>query len=699
MAVDDTGDEYGNGNEMDPDASLVKTRYNQGRRTINREVRDYWMNHAFIHGNQWIWMNRSNGTVQVLDTDPDRVQVTANRLWPATRTIMSKVTQRDMTFEVLPTAADDATVRGAALAESVLVDIHAAHDWEQLRANLAMATWKGGTAGICVDWDPNAGSPITDLTAQAPENGEFAGETGENGEYGEREVVFEGDTVETLLTIAEMVVEPGVRNAEKARWWIKVQALPPQQVQAQFNLKKAPPADAASGMTPYSQGSVTENEGIGNQKPDLTLVYTYYERPNPLCKKGRVMVVVDNKTVDGPKPWPFPFSDHLNFALAFETEVESRWTGDSVVTMARPMQVLYNLAQSSITEHIKNAGNARMAVPQSAIELMENLTDLPGEMFPYADGMATPSWLSPPAMPNWWLEQPDRLAMVMDDLLGVHDVSRGVTPSNIESGYGLSILTENDNTPVGKMVKSQAGCFSKVASMVLELYSDMVEAKRPAVVTAPGQPPESMDWSGRDLEGQTRAIIPIDSIIPRSRAAMQQTADKMLQMQLITSYEEYAAIAELPGAASMIDRLKPDVAKARRENAQLALGFAVIPADFDDHAAHIAEHNVFRKSVKYERLPEEVQSLIGLHIQAHNTMAAEQMGNAQAGVAISPALAAVPRADGGPSLDAAALSAGDLSPLSVPQLAENLPGDDSLAAQEGVPGADGAAGPVPSAMM
>ena len=655
----------------DTNASLVRKRFDAGRNSTRREVRDYWMNHAFIHGRQWIYLNPNNGTVQTLAMDPDRVQVTANRLWPASRTIISKVTQRDLVFEVLPTAADDATVRGAALAEAVLEDVHIGHDWESLRENLAWATWKGGTAAICVDWDPNAGSPITIPSALG---GEPGGEPEEREMQGD-DPVFEGDTVETLLTIAEMVVEPGVRDAEKARWWVKVQALPPEQVQAQFNLAKAPPADATAGDNPFAQRNYNDGETTGNQIPDLTLVLTYYERPNQLCKDGRVIVVVDNKVVDGPKKWPFPFKDRLNFAICYETPVESRWTGETVVTMARPMQVLYNLAQSSITEHIKNAGNARMAVPQSAIDLMDNLSDIPGEMFPYQDGMAVPSWLSPPAMPNWWLEQPDRIAMVLDDLLGVHDVSRGVTPSNIESGYGLSILSENDNTPVGKMVKSQAACFAKVARLVLELYEDMVVAKRPAVVVAPGQPPENHNWSGADLEGQTRAVIPIDTIIPRSRAAMQQTADKMMQMKLIGSFEEYAAIAELPGARSMVDRLKPDVAKARRENAQMALAEVCVPADFDDHAAHIQEHNVFRKSVKFERLPSSVQEMIAQHIQAHSTLAGEQAGSLHAGAAISPMAATIPRADGAPTLSAEQLPPDALSPTAVPANADALNAD------------------------
>ena len=95
---------------------------------------------------------------------------------------MSKVTQREMQFEVLPTAADDATVRGAALAESVLEDIRIGHDWEALRERLALAAWKGGTAAICVDWDPNAGSPITDQTAFVASERPEPGEAEEEGE-------------------------------------------------------------------------------------------------------------------------------------------------------------------------------------------------------------------------------------------------------------------------------------------------------------------------------------------------------------------------------------------------------------------------------------------------------------------------------------------------------------------------------------
>ena len=87
-------------------------------------------------------------------------------------------------------------MRGAALAESVLADVHDGHDWESLRERLAWATWKGGTAAICVDWDPNAGSPISNQTALVEETPDEPGEYEISGD----DPVFDGDTVETLLT-------------------------------------------------------------------------------------------------------------------------------------------------------------------------------------------------------------------------------------------------------------------------------------------------------------------------------------------------------------------------------------------------------------------------------------------------------------------------------------------------------------------
>ena len=104
---------------------------------------------------------------------------------------------------------------------------------------------------------------------------------------------------------------------------------------------------------------------------------------------------------------------------------------------------------------------------------------------------------------------------------------------------------------------------------------------------------------------------------------MQAMAEKMVQMGLEQDIETFSARVELPGQREFLDRARPDVAKARRENSWMAVNKVCIPADFDDHTVHIPEHNVFRKSARYERMTQEQRIIVDDHIQAHSTMAAE----------------------------------------------------------------------------
>lgn len=610
-------------------AVYIKNQYAKGVHSVRDFLHEYWLNHAFLLGHQWLWFNPETRRLDELPRDPDRIQATVNRMRANSRSLMAKLTQRKLQFDVLPTAVDDATVRGARIAESAIEQTAHDHDWEHKREEAAWLCWKGGTAGICVDWDPNAG----DMIAVSADNKE----------------VYHGDSVETVLSIAEMVVEPGAHNGEKANWWIKCQALPPTQVQALYNLPELPAADINAGLSPFQQKLlVSTMNRNGGQLVDLTMVLTYYERPNHMRPEGGVAVVVNDHLVDGPKPWPFPWKSHLNLFLSRETLVEHRWAGDTVLNQARGIQVLLNAAESAISEHMKLAGNARLFVPQSSIDVMEQLTDLPGELVPWPDGIAPPSWEAPPQMPPWWIEQPDKLAQMMDDIMGVHDVSRGEAPPNIQSGYGLSILSEQDESPITRLSKELATMWGKVASACLKVFEQEITAKRESVITGGGHVPETARWSGKDLQGQTRAEVPLDAVLPRSRAAMQAMATNMMQMGVITDFAQFAKIAELPGQHELIEAINPDVARARRENALMSQGRQAVPMEIDDHEIHMREHRNDMKSPRFDLMPEDEKQLYYDHIQAHETMAAEAAGRAAAKTSVSPILGASPSREGQP---------------------------------------------------
>ncbi len=608
---------------------FVKDRYEQGLASVRSELQDYWVNHAYLMGHQWLFYNTQNQRLDEMPRDPDRVQATINRLRANTRTIMSKFMQREMTYEVLPNAADDATVRGARIAESAIRSTAAAHNWETLREMAGYAAWKGGSAALFLDWDPQAGVQV----------GEVKGRP-----------VYTGDTKESLASIAEFVVEPGARDAETARWVIRAQALPPGEVMSTYRLDKMPAADATAGLSAFQSKLLLSGVGHREDSPNLTLVLTYLERPNPQTPKGRYAVIVGDEMVFGPNPWPFPWKDHLNFVLIRETPNETRWPGNTILTQAIPVQTAYNASWSSIIEHLKLAGNARLFLPQSAIDMIEQLSDLPGEVVPYPDGTEPPQWQAPPQMPGWVIQQPEKLALEMDDIMGVHAVSRGSAPVNIESGYGLSVLAEEDSSPIGRLLKETAHAFGKLGSMVLKLKEQMVVQTDKAIVRTPGQAAESVEYTGKDLQGQTDVTVPLDAILPRSRAAQQAMADKLLQMGVIASFDQYARVAELPDQFHLTEAINPDIAKARRENALMAQGQVQLPAEIDEHVTHMAEHRTFMKSPRFANMSVEEQQVYYDHVQAHETMMVQTIARQRARAAIDPALGAMPDRTGAPAL-------------------------------------------------
>lgn len=645
----------------------VRRLYDDGLKAQRRTSQDYWLNHAFLQGHQWLFVDRTTRTLKELPRDEDRYRATINRLAAATRSIMSKYTQRELAFEVIPSEATDAANTGARLGESVLEGVRKSHSWETKRETAGLAAWKGGTSAICVDWDPNAGDPLFTNGMESAED---------YGTEGEPETVSEGDSVETVLSAAEFIVQPGVKDGKLGRYWIKALAVPPSEVQATYKMAKPPPADATAGLTPFSAKLLASHisPDSSDERPELTLVLTYYERPNPRNKKGTVAVVVNNKFVDGPKPWPFPWTDRLNLAIHRETIDETKAFGSTVLSEARGPQVAINAAWSNILEHLKNAGNARLVVDAMNANLMEDFTDLPGETLLEQTGSNPTHWLSPADIGQQAYRIIEELRTELDDILGNHDVSRGSTPNNIESGYGLSILAEQDNSPTTRLVKDSAIMWSEVATMVLRLYQQETKHTRKTTIKKDSRGPKTVKWTGDSFCGQTDASIPLDGILPRSRAAQMAVAEKFVQMGLVTDLSIAAKIAELPGQEDLLAAVNPDLHRAQEENYMLAQGRPAVVAFFDNHETHIRAHTEEMKNMGWDQTDQAIKDMFIQHLQQHETIASEAAGAAQARAQVSPLAATAPNAQQIPTIAPGELPPGAAADDQLPQGEQAPPG-------------------------
>lgn len=646
-------------------ASWVTDQWRQADGVLNIERRDYWFNTSFYEGDQWVYWSPAN-EVATWPAPNGRLQATVNKIRPNVTTNHARLLKRKLVFEVPAKEADDATVGSARLGEHILEACRKQAHWEDTRRVNLLNEDLGGTSAVVVEWDPQKGDEL----GVDPETGE---------------VVYGGDVCITPLSIAEFTLEPGSMRAQDARWMIICKAHTPHQVKEMFGLSKTPAADGRTGVGPLQRRLTSSRTGLSNAK--LTLVYTYYERPSGQSD-GRHMVVVNGEVVRD-EPWPYPF-EHLPVYVFRQVAMPKRWTGTTNLNDARKLQVQLNMAFSQIMETLKNAGAAKLFIPDQAGVDADDITDAPGQIL-YYDGTSSgpPAYVSGAPIPPSYFEHLQRLEDKIDDIMFVHGISRGQAPGDRNSGLALSVLAEKDETPLGIVAQDQAEGWGAIGSMVLKLYEAYVTETRKSVVQSfPGAPPLSQTWTGKMLQGQTDVHVPLDAVMPSSRAAQQAWVTQLAtQFPMLPQFQDpvmLSRLLDLPNSDEFAQTIDADVSKAEMENHLLSANEPILPESFDDHAKHIAEHNRFRKSRKYVYADAAVKKLIDNHVLAHMQLASEEAANQAQLEAKAPGLSQVPQDNEPP---------GSLVP---PDKVEQNPGSGGMAPPN--PNAFGQAIPGPQPM-
>src|SRR5207302_1432884 len=122
------------------------------------------------------------------------------------------------------------------------------------------------------------------------------------------------------------------------------------------------------------------------------------------------------------------------------------------------------------------------------------------------------------------------------DIMFVHATSRGEASFDRASGQALALLAEKDDSPLGLMAFEESQRWSEIGSYVLRVYERKVGETRTVQVqprlAQPGQVRQSK-WSGKKLKGQTRVVVPLETTLPTSQAAMQAFARDLYDRGII----------------------------------------------------------------------------------------------------------------------------------------------------------------------
>lgn len=420
--------------------------------------------------------------------------------------------------------------------------------------------------------------------------------------------------------------------------------------------------------TTTSANSILEegylNLAIGSQGPDSCIVYESWIKPGAtqLLPEGGVVITVDDKLVSIVRGWPY---DHGMYPYTkFEHIPTSTFYGDSPLVDTNSLQKEYNTLRSEVSEAGRRMARPGLLVAKGSL-VPSQITNEPGIIIQYRPGLPKPEPIPLSPLPQYYLDQQDRLLSDWEDLTGQHEVSKGTAPPGVTAGTAINYLQEKDDQYLTPQYQSIEEGTERIANQSIGLFVQYVDAPRKIKVLGADLAFDTVMLQGSDIKNGTDIRVEEGSSVGHSKAA---TDAKIMDMFTVGLYDRAEArqLLSAGGSQRAQDLLSVAEKKAQRENIKMKMldprtimeesnnfvmetlsnpeilataGITedqiteeviqeiaqsappvVTVADFDIHEQHIETHNRFRMSQEYEALDPTIQEQFTKHVAEHQRL-------------------------------------------------------------------------------
>jgi len=557
-------------------------------------------NLAFTLGHQWLVWDRSRNqwtTARSPMEDGRRVQLTVNKIATVVEETVAKLTRDLPGPECRPVSDDHNDVMAAKIGTRILGHLMQKLDWPSVLTEFLFWPVIVGWGYMEVGWDPEAKDPFS------PEQ--------------------DGDVYLDIVPPFEMVVDPGARRFEDARWCIRSVIMTCDDVYETWG-KEVPGGQAHNDLA-MEVASLSNFTGHPMSRPpeDRVAVHQFWLRPGGRRHKdGMVVTWTGNETLDGPHIFPYAHGELPFVQFSFLPGL-GRAEGRTFVTDLIPLQVDYNDARSR-EAHLRRVMTPKLLAPVNSVDPRRLSTKV--EIVPYLPTTGKPDWMVPPA--GWWAGHDlvmTRVNSEMSDRAGSAEALSRPEATNMPAASILA-LTEHGETRLAIAARLLARSIGKVGRQMLLLVQQFWTDPR-IVRTWSADGELVAHWfRGSDVASNLDVHVSAESLVPRSKAARIQLAMQLQQTGLFPDPRLFLRMLDLPGVDFLLEHFDLDVKHAQRELTRLLQGEQVPVNSFDNHPIHVEEHNRFRKTREYEELPDEIRVLIDTHVRTHEEMIGIQMG-------------------------------------------------------------------------
>lgn len=533
-------------------------------------------------------------------------RIHVNKILPAIQNRLARLCKNPPAYDVMPESNSSDDKEAARLGLQVLEGMWRKLSLDKKRIFLYMWVQQCGHAWLKISWDECLGNLMPNF----------------EDEEGPSE--YEGDVRCDVFSPFEIFPDPLAKcDDDVYESWLctaKVRKLDYFKRYPQGHLVKEEQAWLLSAQYEQRINSLNSRgptaSGLQDSMKGSAIELCKYEARSDEYPEGR-MIITANGILLADKPLPVGI---IPFCKFDDTLIGGKFYSETPITHARPIQDQYNETIRRRAEWTRKLLAGKYTSPRGSGIASESMNDESGEIVywdpvPTAQGQGKPEALEVPMMPEWAYTEENNLNLMLNEIFGLSDVSKGILPSSSIPAIGMQLLTEQDDTRIGVITEQHEHAWARAGSLILKYIEMGYVTPRKLKLAGPEMAYAVKEVLGTDIKGNTDVRVIRGSTVPGSKTLARQDIINAYGLGLLGAKDDPAVIMkvldmiEFGDTGGIWEDSALDNAQIKRGIESLESGIPVQVHEFDNHTAWLMKLNRVRKSDKWGSYPPEIQSL------------------------------------------------------------------------------------------
>ena len=531
-------------------------------------------------------------------------RIHVNKILPAVQNRLARLCKNPPSYDVMPESTSTEDKEAARLSLQVLEGMWRKLTLDKKRIFLYMWVQQCGHGWLKVSWDETLGKMMPDLDGSGS--------------------AYEGDVRVDVMSPFETFPDPMAKTDDDIldTWLITAKVRKLDYFKAQYpekgHLVKEEDAWLLSAQYEQRINSLNtrgpSSSGLQEAMKNSAIEMIKYEARSKDYPNGRMIACANGILLDDKE---LPVGE-IPFRKFDDTVIAGKFYSETPVTHARPIQDQYNETVRRRAEWTRKLLAGKYKAARGSGIASEAMNDESGEVAyydPVPGAPGGPEAIEVPMMPEWAYTEENNLNLMLNEIFGLSDVSKGILPSSSIPAIGMQLLTEQDDTRIGVITEQHEHAWAGIGSLILKYIEKFYVLPRKIKLAGPEMAYTVKEVLGSDIRGNTDVRVIRGSTVPGSKTLARQDIINAYGLGLLGAKDDPAVIMkvldmiEFGDSSGIWEDVSLDNAQIKRGIDQLEAGIPVQVQEFDNHTAWLLKLNRVRKSDKWDSYPPNVQML------------------------------------------------------------------------------------------